>query len=152
MLAGICAMLSAFGCGKNVASQALSKCSNLDKAISVGCGESGNEMTEKLMDFPQLTMTLPQGREESIMKRTTLVANSSNMSVAAHEASIYTGASIAEYFRYMGYNVGMIADSTSHWAEALSDAGVISRAVIFAILDAQSAEYNMKLTLLELSN
>ncbi|KAL8046595.1 hypothetical protein ABFX02_08G187100 [Erythranthe guttata] len=74
-------------------------------------------MAEVLMDFPQLTMTLPDGREESVMKRTTLVANASNMPVAAREASIYT----AEYFRDMGYNVSMMADSTSRWAEALRE-------------------------------
>nr|AHA83579.1 V-type proton ATPase subunit A [Hevea brasiliensis] len=73
------------------------------------------------MDFPQLTMTLPDGREESVMKRTTLVANTSNMPVAAREASIYTGITIAEYFRDMGYNVSMMADSTSRWAEALRE-------------------------------
>ncbi|KAF9615822.1 hypothetical protein IFM89_026515 [Coptis chinensis] len=72
-------------------------------------------MAEVLMDFPQLTMTLPDGREESVMKRTTLVANTSNMSVAAREASIYTGITISEYFRDMGYNVSMMADSTSRW-------------------------------------
>uniref|UniRef100_A0A5B6Z2K9 H(+)-transporting two-sector ATPase n=2 Tax=Davidia involucrata TaxID=16924 RepID=A0A5B6Z2K9_DAVIN len=78
-------------------------------------------MAEVLMDFPQLTMTLPDGREESVMKRTTLVANTSNMPVAAREASIYTGITIAEYFRDMGYNVSMMADSTSRWAEALRE-------------------------------
>jgi len=78
-------------------------------------------MAEVLMDFPQLTMTLKDGREESVMKRTTLVANTSNMPVAAREASIYTGITIAEYFRDMGYNVSMMADSTSRWAEALRE-------------------------------
>lgn len=73
------------------------------------------------MDFPQLTMTLPDGREESIMKRTTLVANTSNMPVAAREASIYTGITLAEYFRDMGYNFSMMADSSSRWAEALRE-------------------------------
>lgn len=73
------------------------------------------------MDFPQLTMTLPDGREESIMQRTTLVANTSNMPVAAREASIYTGITLAEYFRDMGYNFSMMADSTSRWAEALRE-------------------------------
>jgi hypothetical protein len=80
-----------------------------------------NEMAEVLMDFPQLTMTLPDGREESIMKRTTLVANTSNMPVAAREASIYTGITLAEYFRDMGYNFSMMADSSSRWAEALRE-------------------------------
>lgn len=78
-------------------------------------------MAEVLMDFPQLAMTLPDGCEESVMKRTTLVANTSNMPVAAREASIYTGITIAEYFRDMGMNVSMMADSTSRWAEALRE-------------------------------
>ncbi|KAF9602526.1 hypothetical protein IFM89_029825 [Coptis chinensis] len=95
--------------------------SNSDTLVYVGCGERGNEMAEVLMDFPQLTMTLPYGREESVMKRTTLVANTSNMPVTAREASIYTGITIAEYFRDMGYNVSMMADSTSRWAEALRE-------------------------------
>ncbi|KAF8400206.1 hypothetical protein HHK36_013502 [Tetracentron sinense] len=91
VLGGTCAIPGAFGCGKTVISQALSKYSNSDTVVYVGCGERGNEMAEVLMDFPQLTMTLPDGREESVMKRTTLVANTSNMPVAAREASIYTG-------------------------------------------------------------
>lgn len=95
--------------------------SNSDGIIYVGCGERGNEMAEVLMDFPQLTMTLPDGREESIMKRTALVANTSNMPVAAREASIYTGITLAEYFRDMGYNFSMMGDSTSRWAEALRE-------------------------------
>ena len=102
-------------------SQALSKYSNCDGIIYVGCGERGNEMAEVLMDFPQLSMTMPDGTEESIMKRTVLVANTSNMPVAAREASIYTGITLAEYFRDMGYNFGMMADSTSRWAEALRE-------------------------------
>jgi len=118
---GTCAIPGAFGCGKTVISQALSKYSNSDGIIYVGCGERGNEMAEVLMDFPQLTMTLPDGREESVMKRTTLVANTSNMPVAAREASIYTGITLAEYFRDMGYNFSMMADSTSRWAEALRE-------------------------------
>lgn len=121
VLGGTCAIPGAFGCGKTVISQALSKYSNSDGIIYVGCGERGNEMAEVLMDFPQLTMTLPDGREESIMKRTTLVANTSNMPVAAREASIYTGITLAEYFRDMGYNFSMMADSTSRWAEALRE-------------------------------
>ncbi|EFN51013.1 V-type H+ ATPase subunit A [Chlorella variabilis] len=121
VLGGTCSIPGAFGCGKTVISQALSKYSNSDGIIYVGCGERGNEMAEVLMDFPQLTMTLPDGREESIMKRTTLVANTSNMPVAAREASIYTGITLAEYFRDMGYNFSMMADSTSRWAEALRE-------------------------------
>eukprot|EP00850_Spirogloea_muscicola_P018833 SM000177S03166 [mRNA] locus=s177:40740:46647:+ [translate_table: standard] len=121
VLGGTCAIPGAFGCGKTVISQALSKYSNSEGVIYVGCGERGNEMAEVLMDFPQLTMTLPDGREESVMKRTTLVANTSNMPVAAREASIYTGITLAEYFRDMGYNIAMMADSTSRWAEALRE-------------------------------
>lgn len=121
VLGGTCSIPGAFGCGKTVISQALSKYSNSDGIIYVGCGERGNEMAEVLMDFPQLTMTLPDGREESIMKRTTLVANTSNMPVAAREASIYTGITLAEYFRDMGYHFSMMADSTSRWAEALRE-------------------------------
>jgi len=110
----------AFGCGKTVISQALSKYSNTDCVVYVGCGERGNEMSEVLTDFPELT-TVIDGKEEPIMQRTTLVANTSNMPVAAREASIYTGVTTAEFFRDMGYNVGMMADSTSRWAEALRE-------------------------------
>ena len=110
----------AFGCGKTVISQALSKYSNTDVVVYVGCGERGNEMAEVLSDFPELT-TVIDGKEEPIMQRTTLVANTSNMPVAAREASIYTGVTTAEYFRDMGYAVGMMADSTSRWAEALRE-------------------------------
>jgi len=78
-------------------------------------------MAEVLAEFPQLTMSLPDGREESIMKRTCLVANTSNMPVAAREASIYTGITLAEYFRDMGYHFSMMGDSTSRWAEALRE-------------------------------
>ena len=121
VLGGTCAIPGAFGCGKTVISQALSKYSNSDGIIYVGCGERGNEMAEVLAEFPELTMTLPDGSEESIMKRTTLVANTSNMPVAAREASIYTGITLAEYFRDQGYNISMMADSTSRWAEALRE-------------------------------
>ncbi|ELA46126.1 V-type proton ATPase catalytic subunit A [Vavraia culicis subsp. floridensis] len=113
---GTTAIPGAFGCGKTVISQSLSKYSNSDIIVYVGCGERGNEMAEVLMDFPQLKI-----RGESIMKRTILVANTSNMPVAAREASIYTGITIAEYFRDQGYNVSMMADSTSRWAEALRE-------------------------------
>merc|ERR1719473_1596983 len=110
VLGGTCAVPGAFGCGKTVISQALSKYSNSDCIIYVGCGERGNEMAEVLKDFPELTMIV-NGVEETIMKRTTLVANTSNMPVAAREASIYTGITLAEYMRDMGMNVAMIADS-----------------------------------------
>jgi len=117
---GTCAIPGAFGCGKTVISQALSKYSNSDCIVYVGCGERGNEMAEVLMEFPTLDIEI-NGVKESIMKRTTLVANTSNMPVAAREASIYTGITLAEYFRDMGMNVSMMADSTSRWAEALRE-------------------------------
>ncbi|KAF2402970.1 V-type ATPase [Trichodelitschia bisporula] len=110
----------AFGCGKTVISQSLSKFSNSDIIIYVGCGERGNEMAEVLMEFPELTINV-DGREEPIMKRTTLIANTSNMPVAAREASIYTGITVAEYFRDQGKDVAMMADSSSRWAEALRE-------------------------------
>lgn len=110
----------AFGCGKTVISQSLSKYSNSDNIVYVGCGERGNEMAEVLMEFPEL-FTEIEGRKEPIMKRTTLVANTSNMPVAAREASIYTGITLAEYLRDQGKNVSMIADSSSRWAEALRE-------------------------------
>eukprot|EP00397_Hematodinium_sp_SG-2012_P014163 GEMP01014394.1.p1 GENE.GEMP01014394.1~~GEMP01014394.1.p1 ORF type:complete len:605 (+),score=171.03 GEMP01014394.1:82-1896(+) len=119
-LGGTAAVPGAFGCGKTVISQALSKYSNAQVVVYVGCGERGNEMAEVLSDFPELT-TLIDGKEEEIMQRTTLVANTSNMPVAAREASIYTGVTTAEYFRDMGFNVAMMADSTSRWAEALRE-------------------------------
>jgi len=117
---GTAAVPGAFGCGKTVISQALSKYSNSDVVVYVGCGERGNEMAEVLTDFPELTTQI-DGKEEPIMQRTTLVANTSNMPVAAREASIYTGVTTAEYFRDMGFNVAMMADSTSRWAEALRE-------------------------------
>lgn len=117
---GTTAIPGAFGCGKTVISQSLSKYSNSDIIIYVGCGERGNEMSEVLADFPELEIEI-NGKKESIMKRTALVANTSNMPVAAREASIYTGITLAEYFRDMGYNVSMMADSTSRWAEALRE-------------------------------
>lgn len=125
VLGGTCAVPGAFGCGKTVISQSLSKFSNSDAIVYVGCGERGNEMAEVLCDFPELTMTVKDSRgnlkEVGIMKRTTLVANTSNMPVAAREASIYTGITLAEYFRDQGMNVSMMADSTSRWAEALRE-------------------------------
>lgn len=120
ILGGTCAIPGAFGCGKTCISQALSKHSNSEVIIYVGCGERGNEMAEVLEEFPTLT-THKNGKEVSIMERTSLVANTSNMPVAAREASIYTGITLAEYFRDMGRNVSMMADSTSRWAEALRE-------------------------------
>lgn len=117
---GTTAIPGAFGCGKTVISQALSKYSNSNVIVYVGCGERGNEMAEVLMEFPELTVEI-KGVTESIMKRTTLVANTSNMPVAAREASIYTGITLSEYFRDMGLDVAMMADSTSRWAEALRE-------------------------------
>ncbi|PUU75862.1 ATP synthase alpha/beta family, nucleotide-binding domain-domain-containing protein [Tuber borchii] len=117
---GTTAIPGAFGCGKTVISQSLSKYSNSDCIIYVGCGERGNEMAEVLMDFPELSIEI-HGRKEPIMKRTTLVANTSNMPVAAREASIYTGITLAEYFRDQGKDVAMMADSSSRWAEALRE-------------------------------
>ncbi|KAJ9210458.1 hypothetical protein DTO166G4_7925 [Paecilomyces variotii] len=110
----------AFGCGKTVISQSVSKFSNSDIIVYVGCGERGNEMAEVLMDFPELSIDVG-GRREPIMKRTCLIANTSNMPVAAREASIYTGITVAEYFRDQGKNVAMMADSSSRWAEALRE-------------------------------
>merc|ERR1711871_1846435 len=98
----------------------MGKHSNAECVVYVGCGERGNEMAEVLTDFPELT-TMIDGKEEQIMQRTTLVANTSNMPVAAREASIYTGITLSEYFRDMGKNVAMMADSTSRWAEALRE-------------------------------
>merc|ERR1711871_572975 len=121
---GTCSIPGAFGCGKTVISQSLSKFSNSDAIIYVGCGERGNEMAEVLMEFPELMMDVPAelgGGEAPIMKRTCVVANTSNMPVAAREASIYTDITLAEYYRDMGNNVAMMADSTSRWAEALRE-------------------------------
>lgn len=120
VLGGTTAIPGAFGCGKTCISQALSKYSNSDVIIYVGCGERGNEMAEVLRDFPELELEL-HGKKDSIMKRTSLVANTSNMPVAAREASIYTGITLSEYFRDMGLHVSMMADSTSRWAEALRE-------------------------------
>merc|ERR1712019_63772 len=100
---GTTAIPGAFGCGKTVISQALSKYSNSDVIIYVGCGERGNEMAEVLREFPELELEL-NGVTHNIMKRTCLVANTSNMPVAAREASIYPGITLAEYMRDMGMN------------------------------------------------
>lgn len=120
VLGGTCAIPGAFGCGKTCISQAIAKFSNTKVIIYVGCGERGNEMAEVLNEFPELKVTF-KGKEENIMQRTCLVANTSNMPVAAREASIYTGITLAEYFRDMGYDVSMMADSTTRWAEALRE-------------------------------
>ena len=120
VLGGTCAIPGAFGCGKTCISQAISKYSNTNVIIYVGCGERGNEMAEVLNEFPELKINF-KGREEDIMQRTCLVANTSNMPVAAREASIYTGITLSEYFRDMGFNVSMMSDSTTRWAEALRE-------------------------------
>ncbi len=104
-----------FGSGKTVVQHQLAKWSNVDLVVYIGCGERGNEMTDVLREFPELR---DPRSGESLMKRTVLIANTSDMPVAAREASIYTGITIAEYFRDMGYSVAVIADSTSRWAEA----------------------------------
>ena len=120
VLGGTCAVPGGFGCGKTCISQALAKYSNSNVIVYVGCGERGNEMAEVLSDFPELSVE-HKGRQENIMQRTCLIANTSNMPVAAREASIYTGITLAEYFRDQGYAVSMMADSTSRWAEALRE-------------------------------
>jgi V/A-type H+-transporting ATPase subunit A len=117
-LGGTAIVPGGFGTGKTVVEQTLAKYAHADVIIYIGCGERGNEMTEVLYEFPLLED--PQtGR--SLMERTVLVVNTSNMPVAAREASIYTGITIAEYFRDMGYHVALMADSTSRWAEALRE-------------------------------
>jgi len=117
-MGGTAAVPGPFGSGKTVVQQTLSKWSNADIIVYVGCGERGNEMTEVLTEFPELEDPR-NGRP--LMERTILVANTSNMPVAAREASIYTGVTMAEYFRDMGYRVALMADSTSRWAEALRE-------------------------------
>ncbi len=107
-----------FGSGKTVVQHALAKWSDVDIVVYIGCGERGNEMTDVLREFPEL---VDPHTGYSLMKRTVMVANTSDMPVAAREASIYTGITIAEYFRDMGYDVAVIADSTSRWAEALRE-------------------------------
>ena len=107
-----------FGSGKTVVQHQLAKWSNVDLVVYIGCGERGNEMTDVLGEFPEI---IDPRSGESLMKRTVLIANTSDMPVAAREASIYTGITIAEYFRDMGYSVAVIADSTSRWAEALRE-------------------------------
>lgn len=115
---GTAAIPGPFGSGKTVVQHQLAKWADADIVVYVGCGERGNEMTDVLMEFPELE---DPRTGESLMKRTVLIANTSNMPVAAREASIYTGITVAEYFRDMGYSVAMMADSTSRWAEALRE-------------------------------
>ena len=107
-----------FGSGKTVVQHQMAKWADAEIIVYVGCGERGNEMTDVLMEFPEI---IDPKTGESLMKRTVLIANTSNMPVAAREASIYTGITIAEYFRDMGYSVAIMADSTSRWAEALRE-------------------------------
>ncbi|MDO5688946.1 MAG: V-type ATP synthase subunit A [Tissierellia bacterium] len=115
---GTAAIPGPFGSGKTVVQHQLAKWADAEIVVYVGCGERGNEMTDVLNEFPEL---IDPQTGESLMKRTVLIANTSNMPVAAREASIYTGITIAEYFRDMGYSVALMADSTSRWAEALRE-------------------------------
>ena len=115
---GVAAIPGPFGAGKTVSQQQLAKWSDADIIVYVGCGERGNEMTEVLTEFPQL---VDPKSGKPLMNRTVLIANTSNMPVAAREASVYTGITIAEYYRDMGYSVALMADSTSRWAEAMRE-------------------------------
>ena len=115
---GVAAVPGPFGSGKTVIQHQLAKWAEADIVVYIGCGERGNEMTDVLNEFPELK---DPKTGESLMKRTVLIANTSDMPVAAREASIYTGITIAEYFRDMGYSVALMADSTSRWAEALRE-------------------------------
>lgn len=115
---GTAAVPGPFGSGKTVVQHQLAKWADADIIVYVGCGERGNEMTDVLMEFPELH---DPRTNETLMKRTVLIANTSDMPVAAREASIYTGITIAEYYRDMGYRVAIMADSTSRWAEALRE-------------------------------
>ena len=115
---GVAAVPGPFGSGKTVLQHALAKWSDADLIVYVGCGERGNEMTDVLNEFPEL---IDPKTGQPLMKRTVLIANTSDMPVAAREASIYTGITIAEYYRDMGYSVAIMADSTSRWAEALRE-------------------------------
>ncbi|HNZ77474.1 MAG TPA: V-type ATP synthase subunit A [Bacilli bacterium] len=117
-IGGIAAIPGPFGSGKTVVQHQLAKWADADIIVYVGCGERGNEMTDVLNEFPRLH---DPKTGQSLMKRTVLIANTSNMPVAAREASIYTGITIAEYYRDMGYRVAIMADSTSRWAEALRE-------------------------------
>ncbi len=118
-LGGNAGLPGGFGTGKTVTEQTLAKYAKVDVVVYIGCGERGNEMTEVLTEFPELEDPTRPG--QPLMNRTILVVNTSNMPVAAREASIYTGITLAEYYRDMGYNVLLLADSTSRWAEALRE-------------------------------
>lgn len=115
---GVAALPGPFGAGKTVTQQSIAKWSDADIVVYVGCGERGNEMTEVLSEFPHL---IDPRTGKPMMERTILIANTSNMPVAAREASVYVGMTLAEYYRDMGYNVAMMADSTSRWAEAMRE-------------------------------
>ena len=115
---GVAAVPGPFGSGKTVVQHQLAKWAEADIVVYIGCGERGNEMTDVLNEFPEL---IDPKTGKSLMERTVLIANTSDMPVAAREASIYTGITIAEYFRDMGYSVALMADSTSRWAEALRE-------------------------------
>ncbi len=115
---GVAAIPGPFGSGKTVTQHQLAKWADADIVVYIGCGERGNEMTDVLNEFPEL---IDPHTGKSLMERTVLIANTSDMPVAAREASIYTGITIAEYFRDMGYSVALMADSTSRWAEALRE-------------------------------
>ena len=115
---GAAAIPGPFGAGKTVSQQQLAKWCDADIIVYIGCGERGNEMTEVLTEFPEL---IDPKTGKPLMERTVLIANTSNMPVAAREASVYTGITIAEYFRDMGYDVALMADSTSRWAEAMRE-------------------------------
>jgi V/A-type H+/Na+-transporting ATPase subunit A len=115
---GTAAIPGGFGTGKTITQHQLAKWSDADLIVYIGCGERGNEMTEVLEEFPRI---IDPRSNKSLMERTVLIANTSNMPVAAREASIYTGITIAEYYRDMGYHIAIMADSTSRWAEALRE-------------------------------
>jgi V/A-type H+-transporting ATPase subunit A len=115
---GAAAIPGGFGAGKTVTQHSIAKWADAQVVIYIGCGERGNEMTEVLQEFPEL---IDPRSGHPLMERTVLIANTSNMPVAAREASVYTGITIAEYYRDMGYHVALIADSTSRWAEALRE-------------------------------
>ena len=115
---GTVAIPGGFGTGKTMLQHQFAQYADADIIIYIGCGERGNEMTQVLEEFPEL---IDPNTGYGLMERTILIANTSNMPVAAREASIYTGITIAEYFRDMGYHVALMADSTSRWAEALRE-------------------------------